>query len=117
MKLAIVRIKGPVRLRHDFKRTLELLKLDGRNACVIREDSPQMRAMLRKVRHLVTWGEVNEDALAKIEKRKDKRLAHIYHLPPPRKGFGRKGIKLPFTLGGAYGDRKDKINDLLIRMS
>jgi len=40
----------------------------------------------------------------------------FFRLAPPRKGFERKGIKLPFSLGGALGYRKDKINDLLQRM-
>ncbi len=39
-----------------------------------------------------------------------------YHLNPPRKGFGRKGIKKSFSIGGGLGDRKEKINDLILRM-
>lgn len=40
----------------------------------------------------------------------------VFRLSPPSKGFERKGIKTPFSLGGALGDRKDKINDLLKKM-
>ena len=43
-------------------------------------------------------------------------LKQFFRLAPPRKGFERKGIKIPFSLGGALGYRKDKINDLLLRM-
>ncbi len=37
-------------------------------------------------------------------------------LNPPRKGFGRKGIKVAFAVGGALGYRGEKINDLILRM-
>ncbi|MFH0862296.1 MAG: 50S ribosomal protein L30 [Candidatus Altiarchaeota archaeon] len=43
-------------------------------------------------------------------------LKPIFRLNPPRKGFEREGIKKPYTLGGALGDRKEKIKDLLMRM-
>lgn len=40
----------------------------------------------------------------------------FFRLKPPVKGFERKGIKKPFSLGGALGYRKEKINDLIKRM-
>ena len=40
----------------------------------------------------------------------------LFRLHPPRKGYDRKGIKQPYTLGGALGNRKEKINDLILRM-
>ncbi len=43
-------------------------------------------------------------------------LKTFFTLNPPAKGFERKGIKTPFSLGGALGYRKDRINDLLRRM-
>ena len=33
-----------------------------------------------------------------------------------KKGYGRKGIKTPFSKGGALGYRGDKINDMIQRM-
>lgn len=39
-----------------------------------------------------------------------------FRLNPPLKGFERKGIKIPFSLGGALGYRSQKINELIIRM-
>ena len=38
----------------------------------------------------------------------------IFRLHPPRKGY--EGIKRPFTMKGALGNRGDKINNLLERM-
>jgi large subunit ribosomal protein L30 len=43
-------------------------------------------------------------------------LKLFFRLKPPIKGFERKGIKKPFSLGGALGYRKEKINDLIKRM-
>ena|SRR3989344_3887330 len=43
-------------------------------------------------------------------------LKLYFRLKPPVKGFERKGIKTPFSMGGVIGYRKDKINNLLLRM-
>ncbi|MDP1694024.1 MAG: 50S ribosomal protein L30 [Candidatus Woesearchaeota archaeon] len=43
-------------------------------------------------------------------------LKPFFKLLPPRQGFESKGIKIQYSLGGALGYRKDKINDLLKRM-
>jgi len=40
----------------------------------------------------------------------------FFRLKPPKGGFERGGIKKPFSLGGALGYRKEKINDLIKRM-
>ncbi|MDP2908724.1 MAG: 50S ribosomal protein L30 [Nanoarchaeota archaeon] len=43
-------------------------------------------------------------------------LKTFFKLHPPLHGFERKGIKQPFSMGGALGYRKDKINELVMRM-
>lgn len=43
-------------------------------------------------------------------------LKQFFKLNPPQKGFERKGTKKAFTIGGALGYRKEKINDLIQRM-
>ncbi len=43
-------------------------------------------------------------------------LKKVFRLSPPRKGFERKGIKQPYSMGGSLGYRKDAINELLVRM-
>lgn len=40
----------------------------------------------------------------------------FFRLKPPEGGFERKGIKKPYSMGGSLGYRKDKINDLIMRM-
>lgn len=43
-------------------------------------------------------------------------LKPFFRLKPPVNGFERGGIKKQFSLGGALGYRKNKINDLITRM-
>lgn len=43
-------------------------------------------------------------------------LKTFFRLKMPVNGFEKKGIKVPFSMGGVLGYRKDKINDLLKRM-
>ncbi len=43
-------------------------------------------------------------------------MKSFFKLQPPKKGFERKGIKVPFSQGGVLGYRKEKINELLMRM-
>jgi large subunit ribosomal protein L30 len=112
-KLAIVRIRGPVNTSAQIVDTMKMLHLNKKFNCVVIEDTPSYKGMLTKVNHLVTWGEVSEETIKALEKRKK---GKYYTLHPPIKGFERKGIKMPFTRGGAHGYRKDKINDLIMRM-
>lgn len=114
MKLAVVRVRGSVRTPKKIARALEHLNLRKKHSCTIIEDTPSNKGQLNKIQRFVTWGPVNEETLKIIEKHKHNKT---YRLNPPRKGFGRKGIKLPFKLGGALGDRGEKINDLLKRMA
>jgi len=39
-----------------------------------------------------------------------------FKLKPPVKGFERKGIKVPYSMGGVLGYRKENINGLILRM-
>lgn len=43
-------------------------------------------------------------------------LKTFFRLGMPKNGFERKGIKVPFSMGGVLGYRKDRINDLIRRM-
>ena len=43
-------------------------------------------------------------------------LKPFFRLLPPRGGFERKGTKKHFSIGGTLGYRKEKINDLILKM-
>ncbi len=108
-KLAIIRIRGHVRLSKDATYTLGLLGLDKTNSCIVKEDTPSLKGMLQKVWHHITWGEADETTQKKIGN-------NIFHLTPPRGGFERKGVKMPYNKGGALGPRGSAINELIKRM-
>jgi large subunit ribosomal protein L30 len=124
-KIAIVRVRGDITLKTPIKDTLKMLKLYRKNYCVIYDAKPSILGMVQKIKDYATWGEIDQETLNLLkekreEKTKDKKGKEImkpyFRLNPPRKGFGRKGIKVPFNIGGALGNRKEKINDLIKRM-
>lgn len=115
-ELAIVRIRGDVNLGPSVRQTLTFLKLGRRNVCVIRPDTPVVRGMLNQVKDYVTWGTLTEETHALLIKKRKTAHENVFFLAPPRKGYGRKGIKKSFVVGGALGERHEKLNDLIQRM-
>ena len=115
-KIAVIRIRGSIKLKKEIKDTLNMLRLYKQNYCVILNESPSILGMLKKIQSLVTWGEVDDETLALLKENRQEKEKKFFRLHPPRKGFERKGIKIPFKLGGALGYRGEKINDLIKRM-
>lgn len=60
-KLRIVWRKSAIGYREDQKRTLRALGLRRLNQAVEHQDSPAIRGMIGKVRHLVTVTEADQD--------------------------------------------------------
>ncbi len=141
--LAVVRIRGSVNAKEGVKRTLKYLNLTRPNHCTILPETPTVKGMLQKVKDYVTWGEIDEKTLKKLVKERgrlkgDKKVPEenvddivklimekgikesginvVFRLTPPRKGYERKGVKKPFTVGGALGYRGKEINKLLEKM-
>ena len=115
-RVAIVRIRGITGVRFDIKKTLEMLNLHRKNHCVVVPLTDVNRGMIQKVKDFTTYGTIDDDTFKLLEEKRKVEGQKSYRLSPPRGGFERKGIKTPFTMGGALGDRKEKINDLLKRM-
>ena len=112
--VAIILIRGQIGARHDVKRTLRLLNLFNKFNCVILKETPQVKGMLEKVKDYVTWGPVSADIIVKVQaRRKIKEKTFVLH--PPVGGFERKGIKLPYKLGGVLGQR-DTMDKILNKM-
>ncbi len=105
-KIAAILIRGQVGSKQEVKDTLKMLNLQRKNNLILLEDNPVNKGMLNKVRDYTTYGEVTEETLKLLEKRK-KEGKKYYALNPPRGGFERKGIKQPKTKGGALGPRTD----------
>ncbi len=67
---AIVKLRGSVGIKPDIRYTLELLRLHRVNHCVIVEDNDYYRGMIKKVKDYVAWGEISEDMLELLLKRR-----------------------------------------------
>jgi len=138
--ICAIRVRGQTGIRKDVKDTLNMLRLYRSNYCVVLESKPEIIGMLKKCKDYITWGEIdNETYNAVVSKRgeeykgrvtdsknkityrkfiviEDKRYKPYFRLSPPKKGFGRKGVKGTFKQHGALGYRGDKIKDLVVRM-
>lgn len=113
--IAVIRIKSEPMMSEKEERTLHILGLHNKYYCAVWANSPTIQGMLAKVQHLITWGPITEATLKTLKEKRGANNA-FFKMHPPKGGFERKGIKVPFTLGGAYGNRKEKINELIMKM-
>ena len=136
--IAIIRIVGMIDVPKDVKETLTRLRLRRKYSCVVISENKVNLGMLAKVRDYVAYGEIKLEVLEQlIEKRgqiidrkkidskktaaeiaKGKKLSEVglkpfFRLHPARGGL--KSTKKHFPKGD-LGDRKEKINDLILRM-
>ncbi|MEK6948783.1 MAG: uL30 family ribosomal protein [Nanoarchaeota archaeon] len=139
-KVAVIRVRGLTGVRFDIDATLDKLRLTKRNCCAVVQKNEGYLGMIMKAKDYVTWGEIDEDTYnALLDKRREEfkgaasdrrgkiqsnkfievngeKIKKVFRLNSPRKGYGRKGIKYAFNIGGALGYRGEKINDLIMRM-
>lgn len=120
-KIAIILLRGRIGVHRDVIKALDLLRLQKKHVCVVIDEKDNTKGTLQKVKDYVTWGTITEEThKALIEKRGQKdeegNIKPFFRLNPPKGGFERKGIKKPFSLGGALGDRKEEINQLIEKM-
>lgn len=115
-KVAVVLIRGLVGVRGDIKDTLHMLHLRKKHACHVAEDTPSLRGMLKKVQGFVTFGTISDEVYNMLVEKRKSNYENVFFLAPPVGGFERKGIKRSFVEGGALGDRKDKMGDLIKKM-
>jgi large subunit ribosomal protein L30 len=114
-RIAVVRIRGGINVRGTIKDTMSMLKLYRQNYCVVVNGSASTKGMIDKIKDYVAWGEIDDETFKLLTEKRGKEKK-FFRLNPPRGGFGRKGIKIPFKVGGALGYRGNKINDLIKRM-
>jgi len=59
-KIAIVRVRGKVKVKKVVEDTLRMLRLYNKNYCVIIDNSQTANGMIQKVKDYVTFGEVSD---------------------------------------------------------
>jgi large subunit ribosomal protein L30 len=142
--LAIIRIRGSVKVNVNLERTMKLMGLKAVNNCAIVPKDETHIGMVKKIREMTTYGEIDKDVFMKMllkrgETLEGKKVTEdlakkvdveklfnnettlrkagirpCFRLHPPRKGY--EGIKRQYNQGGALGNRAAEINILLRRM-
>jgi large subunit ribosomal protein L30 len=139
--LAVIRVRGSVKTDKRVVDTLNMLRLNRTNHCVLVSENQTSLGMLNKAKNWITWGQIDDKTLEKLifkrgrlegNKRVDQKDAKeiakkitknkslkglkikpIFRLSPPSKGH--KSVKLSYPRG-ALGSREEKINELIKRM-
>lgn len=138
---AVIRIRGSVKMDKRIADTLNMLRLNRTNHCVLVPENPTFEGMLKKTKSWLTWGQIDPLTLErlvfkrgrlegnkKVDQKVSKEIAKkiiknqslnglkikpIFRLSPPSKGH--KSVKLSYPRG-ALGPRGEKINELIKRM-
>src|SRR5271157_3470992 len=132
--LAVVRVRGTVKVRQSIVEMLNRLKLKRVNNLVLITATPDYVGMVKKSKDFVTYGEISEETLSKLFKSKeievkeadvkslmsgektvkDLEIGMPIRMHPPKHGY--EGIKKGYGEGGALGNRGAEINKLIARM-
>ena len=59
-KIAVILIRGTVNTHPDVRKTLDLLRLKKKHACVVIDDNEVSRGMVQRVKDYVTYGLIDE---------------------------------------------------------
>jgi len=117
-RIAVIRIRGVRNIKPRLRKTLELLRLERPNHCVVVEGTPQTMGMLNVVKDYVTFGKVSDKTLSALDAKRGKakkpetrsgkqetgNRKQVYRLHPPKKGM--RDIKLHWPMG-VIGARDD----------
>ncbi len=114
--MVIIRISGMVKVNKLIEDTLYRMRLRRKYSCVVVKPTKDILGMLEKVRHYVSYGEINKETYEKLVKARGKKidgkLKPFFRLHPPRGGIV---SKRQYTRGGVLGPNKE-INELVERM-
>lgn len=138
--IAIIRIRGQVKLRENIKETLSRLRLRKKYVCVLIDEKDKVKlGMLKRVKDNVAFGEIDKGTLIRLIEKRGKRidkkpikepekvaeeilkgkklkelgLKPFFRLHPPRGGL--KSSKKQFPRG-VLGNHKQEINKLIEKM-
>ncbi len=115
-KVAVILLRGTIKAEGGVKETLKLLGLQKKNSCVVLDNNPVNMGMIKKCKDYITYGEINNETLEELKKKRGREKQKYYALHPPRGGFERAGTKKSYSEKGSLGNRGEKINDLIKKM-
>jgi large subunit ribosomal protein L30 len=129
--IAVVRVRGRVKVRGNIQETLDRLRLKKPNNCVVVKATDSYIGMINKANDYIAYGEIDSQILDRILKKygiqmsaeslnsSPEKMAELkQHLPfrlrPPSRGY--RNIKFSYKDHGALGYMGKEINGLLARM-
>ncbi|MGC8571732.1 MAG: uL30 family ribosomal protein [Candidatus Micrarchaeia archaeon] len=131
-KLVIaVRVRGRVNVRESIAETMDRLNLKRVNNCILLKVNDAYYGMLKKCENYITYGEVDENTLAKLFEKyklnvdpkgvinnkiniKELKDKMPFRLHPPKHGY--RNVKVHYKVGGSVGYMGADINKLVNRM-
>ncbi len=66
MAFAVVRVRGHAKIQHKAVETMEMLKINRVNHCVVLPENRTTQGMLQVVKDYVTWGELGHESIARM---------------------------------------------------
>jgi len=75
-KLALIRLRSGIRARGEVRDTLAMLRLHRINHLVIVDDTPSYRGMIQKVKDYITWGEIDQETLVKLLRKRGRLIGN-----------------------------------------
>ncbi len=145
-RIAVVKVRGNIRVDRRVRATMAMMHLTRVNHCVLIDDRDTYKGMLQKSKDWITWGEVNEESVVKLLTKRGKVTDELVKEKTKYKTInefvkafmnmeteisdlginivfrlspprkGYKSTKLQFAKKGSLGNRKEEINTLLARM-
>ena len=64
--IAVVRVRGHAKIQHTAVKTMNMMKLNRPNHCVVLPQTHTTLGMLQVVKDYVTWGEVSHEMIARL---------------------------------------------------
>lgn len=64
--IAIVRVRGHAKIQHRAVDTMNMMKINRPNHCVVLPQNDTTKGMLQVVKDYVTWGEIGHELLARM---------------------------------------------------
>ena len=66
MAYIVVRVRGNINVRKSIRDTLQMLRLNKVNHCVVIPETIEYKGMLKKAKDYITWGEVEPKLLSEV---------------------------------------------------
>jgi large subunit ribosomal protein L30 len=133
--LAVIRVRGTVKVRESIAETLDRLRLKKvNNLVLVSSGNASYAGMVQKCKDFVTFGEIDREVLGKLlsakglkaddaavasllageKSPKDLKIEMPIRMHPPKRGY--EGVKKDYQSGGSLGYRSTEINKLITRM-